>query len=375
MKPPIKFLHTADLHLGAKFVGLGARGKEQRLRLREVLQDIVALAAQEQVDMVLLAGDVFDNNAPSRESLQVFQDALAKLAAARIPALLIGGTHDPCVEQGVLTQLAKQAVNPLVLLSPEHPVWNHPGKPVVVQGISLVAADQPRRPLSQLRRARGEEWQIGMAHASLEVGYGGGREASFTAADVAETQLDYLALGHWHRARDCSAAETVCWYSGSPEMIAMDEGERGSVLIVTLEEGKPAQVQSRTVGRRFLVKLSIDGQDEEKILRQAKALADPDAVLDLTLTGIFPPQNLPDLDTLRQQLESDFFFVRLHSTVRSEISPEQLSAYPENTVLGRFIRLVEERKQQADAKQQSELDQALQLGVAMITGREVTPWS
>ncbi len=375
MKPPIKFLHTADLHLGAKFVGLGGRGKEQRLRLREVMQDITALALREQVDMVLLAGDMFDNNTPSRESIQVFQESLFKLAGARIPTLLIGGTHDPCLEQGVLAQLARQSPGQFILFGPENRTWNHPGKPVTVQGVSLLAADHPRRPLANLRRTPGPEWQIGMAHASLEVGSGSEREAAFTSADVGETQLDYLALGHWHRLRDCSAGETVCWYSGSPEMIALDEGERGSVLIVSLEEGKQAEVQAKSVGRRFLVKLSVDGQAEDKILRQARALADPDAVLDLTLTGIFPPQDLPDLDSLRQQMESDFFFVRLHSAVFAEISPEQLSAYPENTVLGRFIRLVQERKEQADLKQQPELDQALQLGVAMLTGREVAPWS
>ena len=75
MKPPLKFLHTADLHLGAKFVKLGGKGVKQRKRLCQVFLDIVDLAIQEKVDVVLLAGDTFDNQHPSSDSLTAFRIA------------------------------------------------------------------------------------------------------------------------------------------------------------------------------------------------------------------------------------------------------------------------------------------------------------
>ena len=84
---------------------------------------------------------------------------------------------------------------------------------------------------------------------------------------------------------------------------------------------------------------------------------------------------MPDLDALRKTLEQDFFFVRLQNALQTEISAEDLAGYPENTVLGRFVRLGEERKRAAGPDQRAEVEEAVQLGLSWLSGREAAPWS
>ncbi len=371
----LKLLHTADIHLGAKFIGLGARGAEQRRRLCEAFQDAVRLALEERVDLFLLAGDTFDQVNPSPESLAAFQQGLRQLAANRIPAVTIAGTHDCLSPNRLLPRLEAESEGALVLLGPERPVWEAPGLPAALQGVSLEAADSPERPLAGLRRAAGEGWRIGLAHAALEIGRRAEREARFSPEEVAATGLDYLALGHWHGVKDCSQGKVCAWYSGAPEMIALDETQSGSVLLVTLGEGQPVKVEPRKIGRRFTRSLTVAAQDSEAVTARALALADPNAVLELILTGLVTPATAPRPEQLESALTPHFFQVRVKDRTTLEVPAEELARYPETTVIGRFLRLVAAERQTASPERVRELDQALQLGLALLQGREVALWS
>lgn len=375
MKPTLRILHTADLHLGAKFVQLGAKGRLQREALRSALARTAEAALARQVHLVLLAGDLFDSAAPSPESLDAFRQAVVKLSGAGIRCLLTAGTHDAWDRGTFLPRLAAEFPDQLVVFSPQRTLWQDADLQVTVQGVSLKQADEPKRPLAGLRRTDAAGWHLGMAHAALELGTNAPREAVFSASEVAATRLDYLALGHWHRRRECSSGTTVCWYPGSPEMVALDEEEPGAVLVVTLEEGKPPAVEPVPIGQRRVLRLASEGRDPDAVLQFAAGQRDPEAILDLTLTGILAPSAMPDLDALRKTLEQDFFFVRLQNALQTEISAEDLAGYPENTVLGRFVRLGEERKRAAGPDQRAEVEEAVQLGLSWLSGREAAPWS
>ncbi len=58
----IRLLHTADVHLGAKFLSLGDKGAAQREQIRASFKKLISLAIAEDVDVVLIAGDLFDAN-------------------------------------------------------------------------------------------------------------------------------------------------------------------------------------------------------------------------------------------------------------------------------------------------------------------------
>ena len=85
----MKFIHTADLHIG-KTVNEFSLIEDQQY----FLQQIIALAKKEQVDGLIIAGDVYDRAIPSSDAVTVFDAFLSELSAMKIPVLMISGNHD-----------------------------------------------------------------------------------------------------------------------------------------------------------------------------------------------------------------------------------------------------------------------------------------
>src|SRR6266581_530702 len=85
----MRFLHTSDWHIGKPLRNV-KREDEHAAALAEVLD----IARQEEVDCLLVAGDIFDSVAPPPEAERIVFDFLRELIGARIPAVIIGGNHD-----------------------------------------------------------------------------------------------------------------------------------------------------------------------------------------------------------------------------------------------------------------------------------------
>ncbi len=376
MKNTLTLLHTADLHLGAAFSGLGPRGVQQRQRLREVLNDILDVVRQEKVQVVLLAGDTFDHGRPSPESITAFSTFVQQLYTLGVPVVLIAGTHDHWAQNDLFPKLQRALGEALVVLSPEEPVWTHTLLGLRVQGVSLVRQDEPEHPLSLIQRdSQFSGWQVGMAHAALDLGKAKTVEARFSLADIAATGMDYLALGHWHGQQEYSSGPVTAWYSGAPEMIALDETQSGQVLLVTLQDGQPVRVIPRQVGKRSWVHVDVESTSVDAVMEKVKNVVSPDTVLDLSLNGIIGPEQAPLKEDLERRLAPLFFYVRIHDRTRAEYSEDDLNQYPDSTALGRFIRLMQADIAGASEPRRSELQKALQLGVAYLRGTEVALWS
>ncbi len=85
----MKFLHTADLHIGKKLFEMSLMEDQ-----KYILSQIFDIACREQVDAVLIAGDVYDRAVPSTESVTLLDDFLTRLIETKIPVLMISGNHD-----------------------------------------------------------------------------------------------------------------------------------------------------------------------------------------------------------------------------------------------------------------------------------------
>ena len=90
----LKILHTADIHLGAKFSGLGNKGASQREQLRTTFKNVIATAIDERVGVVLIAGDLFDSNQQPQRNVDLVIEQFNLLGSKSIPVCLIPGTHD-----------------------------------------------------------------------------------------------------------------------------------------------------------------------------------------------------------------------------------------------------------------------------------------
>src|SRR5579872_5560797 len=90
----IKILHTADIHLGARLSKLEGKSEEQRVQIQKTFEHIVNLATEQKVDILLIAGDLFDSNNPEKSLLDFAMSNFAKLNDRHIYTLIALGTHD-----------------------------------------------------------------------------------------------------------------------------------------------------------------------------------------------------------------------------------------------------------------------------------------
>jgi exonuclease SbcD len=280
----VKILHTSDWH-----VGRSIRGRSRADEHRAVLAEITGIAANEAVDLVLVAGDLFDVVAPSPESEQIVFRALLDLAAVA-PVVIVAGNHDhPRRLEAVapLLELGRVTVGATLRRPDEGGVVTIPtdsgetarlalvpfvGQRAIVSADDLMALDPDQHGGKYAGRLAAviaklteglslDSVNLVVAHLMVAGGtIGGGERSAHTIFDYAvsaqafDGALSYVALGHLHRPQRIPAAPPV-WYSGSP--LQMDFGEtedRKAILLVEAEPGLPARVREIPLqaGRRLL---------------------------------------------------------------------------------------------------------------------------
>jgi len=370
----VRLLHTSDVHLGATFKVLGERGRDQHRQLRDTFARVITLALEEQVDAVLIAGDLFDSVPAARVQLPFAAEQFARLGEARIPACVIAGNHDPLGEGGASLWRDLQARCPdLAVFGPHLEARTFPERDLTVVGRSVTGELSAESPLVGLPVSRRTRHLVGLAHGSVQRPDLPARFGLITPEEIGASGVDYLALGDWHSARDLSSGGVVAWYSGSPEMIDVDQIDSGSVCLVTLRAPGDREVVRRQVGRRHAGRLALDlatAGGLEGVVREIRARADPDAALLVTLAGLARLGDRVNVERIREELASEFFRleIRDESHLRTEaIEPSQ---YPENTVIGRFVRQLYEQIASRDGDARAIAEDALSYGVMLLEGKE-----
>lgn len=242
MHRSLRLAHCSDIHLDSDYFG-GDWNRHRRDRDRAQFEALLDAICDERPDLMLLAGDLFDHNRASEETVAWACD---RLAALPFTVVMIPGNHD-CLAEGAVYHRHDFAAAGLHLL---HEI---DGRRLVLEdlgvsvwGRGLVDHHPGHRPLAEAPgRLRADLWHLGMAHGVHVPEDGQSRNSSpIHAREIAAAGFDYLALGHIHAARDVSAGASTAWYCGAPHPVL---GEPGSFLRVDLTPGAPAVVSVRPV--------------------------------------------------------------------------------------------------------------------------------
>lgn len=270
----MKILHTADWHVGKVLKGRGRHDEH-----RAVLWELVGVARREDVDLVLVAGDLFDTSAPTPESQGLVVNALMQLREGGREVVVLAGNHDnaqllevyrPVLgalgihvsglfrrpDQGGLIEFTARTGEPvkcavLPFLSHRHVVR-------AAELITETAAEHNRSYADRFSRLAealtsgftGDTVNLVTTHGTLPGGKMGGGERQaqtifsyYFEATAFPPTVQYAALGHLHRRQQMPGPCPI-WYSGSP--LAVDFGEEKNqpgVLLVEVSPGVPAQVR------------------------------------------------------------------------------------------------------------------------------------
>ncbi len=390
----LRLLHTADVHLGARHADLGEAAATQRERQFAAFRVAVALAIGEHVDVVLIAGDLFDSNTQPKRSVERVAAELKRLADASIRTVIIPGTHD-CYDRSSIYRTYDLAAmagsgpddDMVTVLTPERTSVHLPACDVVVYGTVFGTKRAPHSPLRDLRVTPADEtatWHVGMVHGSLAIPERTDRDdVVITKEEIAATGLDYLALGHWHSTQRGKAGGTVYAYSGSPEPVAVNQDGAGSVLLVTIEDQagrRVVNIEERRVGLTRFEKLELDAAriaSQPELVSSLIAKADPDLVLEVRLTGVLADELDVNTTEVEDQLRDSFLRIRVRDDATPALSAGSLPS--PDTIAGAFIRDVEARIGELEADpsapsvaEAAELRDVLRLGRLLLAGNEVT---
>ncbi len=298
----MRILHTSDLHVGKRLMG-----RDRLVEQASVLDEIVEICEREQIELVLVAGDVFDTYTPSSEAEELFYSKIKSFAGKDRAVLLISGNHDDGTrlsavspfsqEQGVY--IVGNARTPIPT-EPVHrktrPVQSDKGYVIFEneRGEKAFVATLPYPNEARFKEeksdlpyvARMQGWinegisantqgypSVLLAHVFVaggkvseserEIDLGGARALPIEALP----QVDYIALGHLHKKQKMGKGN--CYYSGSPLQYSFDEVADKTVKVFDLtpkgvENLKDVPLQS---GKK-LIRLEAESvQSAEALLR------------------------------------------------------------------------------------------------------------
>jgi DNA repair exonuclease SbcCD nuclease subunit len=369
----LKILHTADIHLGAKFSGLGNKGASQREQLRATFKNVIATAINERVNIVLIAGDLFDANQQPQRNIDLVIEQFNLLGSNNIPICLIPGTHDSLDSSSIYRKIdfEGKCSNLKIFADENISSKEYPGLDLTVYGKPNLSNKSYVSPLKGLKRSTSSKFHIAMAHGSLYIPEKIAEDDHvFRLEEVKASGMDYLALGHWHRVYSCSEKPSA-WYSGPPEWIP-DQKEKGGVLLVSISDSGEVEVDPKMLGLRDYDEVEIDVsgvQDLAKLKARVSEGANQNLVRKATLKGLRDAELIINPEELETELGEKFF----HLSVMDKSHPKsgEVTEDEERLIRNRFIKLMKGQIEGLEGEEKDIAENALQYGIALLDGKEV----
>ena len=207
----LRLLHSSDLHVDDDRVA-AIHGGDGAAGLAAVLATARALAA----DIVLLAGDTFDNHQVTTATIE---RAGMLLADAGLPVVILPGNHDPATPDSIwLRGRFDEIANLAILGITNERAVSFPAYDLEIWG----NAHRDYMDMVPLRdpRPRAQRWHVAIGHGHYEPPetWANPLRPSWLISDqmIRDTGSDYLALGHWDRAAQVGCGAVPAYYSGAP---------------------------------------------------------------------------------------------------------------------------------------------------------------
>ena len=241
----MRFIHTADIHLDSPLQGLevyeDAPVNEIRGATRRAFDNLIDLALAEDVDFVLIAGDLYDGDWKDYNTGLFFVTRMGRLEKKGIKVFIVSGNHDA----------ASRITRTMPL--PGNVTFFSSGKPqtvrledlgTVIHGQSYASRAVSENLASQYPLHDPSFFNIGLLHTSLTGREGHEDYAPCTADDLKSKGYDYWALGHVHKREIVSEDPWIIFPGNIQGRHIRETGIKGATL-VTVEDGRVTDVQHR----------------------------------------------------------------------------------------------------------------------------------
>lgn len=274
----MKFLHAADLHLDSPMHGLqayeGAPVEMLRGATRQAYDALISLAIVENVQLVVLAGDIYDGDWPDANTGLYFIQGLHRLKNANIPVVLLSGNHDAA------NRITRKLTYPdnVHVLPTDSPgtVWFE-NLHVAVHGQGYPRQEERSNLVRHYPQREGGWFNVGLLHTALEGRDGYDNYAPCTLSELLALNYDYWALGHIHQRESVhGTASPRIEFPGCIQGRSVRECGPKGCLTVSVEDGSIKSVRFHPLD---VVRWQIANVD-------ASAAADRETVREATVSAI-----------------------------------------------------------------------------------------
>ncbi|WP_018922368.1 exonuclease SbcCD subunit D [Salsuginibacillus kocurii] len=392
----MRILHTADWHLG--------RTLEGRDRLREheqFIDELVDICEAEAVDVILMAGDVFDSVNPPARAEELFYESLARLSDnGRRSIALIAGNHDHPERLAAARTIAKKqhifmtchpTLEPVTIQVPEadqalqvaalpYPSEARLKESLVEEGEELSlreAYDERIKEIFKQLTLSCPKDHVNVAMSHLFVAGGAGSESerpieiggAYTVrASSLPENVQYTALGHLHRPQDVKRAQAPARYAGSPLSFSFSEsGVTKSVTVIDVDPrqsavikeiplscGSPLVRWKATEGLDQVHTWMDDGQDANAWIELELHLNETPSMNDihtlkkqypglLTIRPVFPDMSKTTNEQARQHVPVDELFTRFYERQTG-------GAIPDEALVQLFMEVLNDDKEKREGR-------------------------
>lgn len=340
----IKCIHTGDLHLGMEFKNASFNKQQaniRRLELWETFEKIVNRAEEERCNLLLIAGDLFEDDLCSIGDIKRINEKFKELTNTKV--IISAGNHDNISEKS-LYKLINWHENVHIFDTTGISKIEFEDINTVVWGYSWSKKEEKEEIIKNLKVDEKNKINILMIHADVI-----NKNTEYLPIDkdlLYNAGFDYIALGHIHKPQFIKENISYC---GSPE--PLDFGETGEHGIVegVISSGKTLMKFIPFSKRNFIVKnLNIS---EEKsyndIINRIIKIDDienrSNNFYRIILNGLRDRDINLNYSDLMETVKNEFYYIELIDNTQPDYDLERMEKENSNNIIGHFIRVMKEK--------------------------------
>ncbi len=305
----MRILHTSDWHLGIQLHGLSLIESQ-----RQFIEELIEIIEEYKVELVIIAGDIFDSAVSSRDAIALYDSAMTKICGEHgIPAVVIAGNHDGAERLASCSALMQKAglyvvgrisqgIGRLefgnVHIYPV-PYFHKDEVSALYPGVKINTYNEAMKLLCGSVKLDKEAYNIAVAHvfaegAAVSESDRSAAVGTITSVDTSSfAGFDYTALGHLHRAQYPSKNVR---YSGTPLKYSFAEAEhKKSVTLIDTDAAKITEIDIKQPRDLRTIRGSYD-----EVAKTAAEISGCEDYVRIEFSDIFPSQQT--LFTFREYL-------------------------------------------------------------------------
>ncbi len=362
----IKLLHAADFHLDSPYRSLSVdQARQRRRESRENLLRLTQFANAGAVDVVLLAGDLFDSSEIYRETMEMLAKTLGEIKGR---VFIAPGNHDFWDINGPYGKV-QWPDNVHIFRRNAIEAVELPELNCIVYGAAFTQNECSESLLKDFHVPQDDRTHIMVLHGDVD---GAARYNAVTRDEIAQSGLDYLALGHVHAFSGIEKFGTTAWaYPGCPEGRGFDEcGEHGVIMGTVGKD--TADLHFVPFGRRRyeIITVDVTGRDVMEALEAALAKRHTEMdIYRIVFSGETDVGGV-DLTEIHDALGERFYQLELRDETRVA---EDIWLYAkEDSLRGLFLKSLLRRKAEAKTPEDfARIERAARFGLAALENRDL----